>query len=56
MVNSVAILLIMLVLAVDFASAGETIVLSDNNPMAALDLNFQYRQSLDLHDLGLIER
>jgi hypothetical protein len=41
MVNSVAVLLIMLVLAVDFASAGETIVLSDNNPMAALDLNFQ---------------
>jgi hypothetical protein len=39
MVNSVAVLLIILVLAVDFASAGETIVLSDDNPMAALDLN-----------------
>jgi hypothetical protein len=37
-VNSVAVLLIILVLAVDFASAGETIVLSDDNPMAALDL------------------
>jgi len=42
MVNSVAVLLIMLVLAVDFASAGETIVLSDDNPMVALDLNFQF--------------
>ena len=41
-VNSVAVLLIMLVLAVDFASAGATIVLSDDNPMAALDLNFQF--------------
>jgi hypothetical protein len=37
-VNSVAVLLIILVLAVDFASAGETIELSDDNPMAALDL------------------
>jgi hypothetical protein len=37
-VNSVAVLLIILVLAVDFTSAGETIVLSDDNPMAALDL------------------
>jgi hypothetical protein len=41
-VNSVAVLLIILVLAVDFASAGETIVLSDDNPIAALDLNFQF--------------
>jgi len=37
-VNSVAVLLIILVLAVDFTSAGETIVLSDDNPMTALDL------------------
>ena len=42
MVNSVAVLLIILVLAVDFTSAGGTIVLSDDNPMAALDLNFQF--------------
>ena len=41
-VNSVAVLLMILVLAVDFTSAGETIVLSDDNPMAALDLNFQF--------------
>jgi hypothetical protein len=54
-VNSVAVLLIILVLAVDFAGAGETIVLSDDNPMAALDLNFQfYSRSSDPCGLFLI--
>ncbi|MFZ8823995.1 MAG: GH12 family glycosyl hydrolase domain-containing protein [Desulfurococcales archaeon] len=39
MVNSVAVLLIILVLAAGFRGSGETIVITNDNPMAALDLN-----------------